>query len=89
MVVYGGDAGWEELTIFVQSQLLLAVERRLAVVRLEHPETEEKTSIKMALIWLKYYLERQFKTSHFLGCPMNISISKVIVYLKCLRYIIS
>lgn len=44
MVVYGGDAGWEELAIFVQSQLLLAVERRLAVVGLEHPGTEEELS---------------------------------------------
>lgn len=41
MVVYGGDAGWEELTIFVQSQLLLAVKRRLTVVGLKHPEIEE------------------------------------------------
>lgn len=42
MVVYGGDAGWEELAIFVQSQLLLAVERWLAVVGLERRETEEE-----------------------------------------------
>lgn len=40
MVVYRGDAGWEELAVFVQSQLLIAVDRRLAVVRLQIQKTE-------------------------------------------------
>lgn len=36
MVVYWRDARWEELTVFVQSQPLLAVNCRLTVIRLEH-----------------------------------------------------
>ena len=46
MVVYWRDAGWEELTVFVQSQLLVAVDRWLAVVRLgiekKHDTLESK-----------------------------------------------
>lgn len=53
MVVYWRDAGWEEQTVFVQSQLLIAVDGRLSVVRLGIQN--RKHNVKMSGVKTRSY----------------------------------